>query len=50
MRNHINEVTMKTLALVGAHHDDIELNAGAIARHVKAGWKVVSIAVRNTSR
>ena len=34
---------MKTLALVGAHHDDIELNAGTIARHVKAGWKVVSI-------
>lgn len=34
---------MKTLAVIGAHHDDVELNAGTIARHVKAGWRVVSI-------
>ena len=31
------------LMLFGAHHDDNELNAGTIARHVRAGWKVVSV-------
>lgn len=35
----------KTLMLFGAHHDDNELNAGTIARHVKAGWRVVSVVV-----
>jgi len=34
---------MKTLMLVGAHHDDNELMAGTIARHRKAGWRVVSV-------
>ena len=33
----------KTLMLVGAHHDDNELMAGTIAKHVKAGWRVVSV-------
>jgi LmbE family N-acetylglucosaminyl deacetylase len=32
-----------TLMLVGAHHDDNELMAGTIAKHVKAGWRVVSM-------
>ena len=35
----------QTLMLVGAHHDDNELNAGTIARHVNAGWRVVSVVV-----
>jgi LmbE family N-acetylglucosaminyl deacetylase len=29
--------------MVGAHHDDNELMAGTIARHVAAGWRVVSV-------
>ena len=37
-----------TLMLVGAHHDDNEGNAGAtIARHKKAGWRVVSVVMTN---
>ncbi len=32
-----------TLMLVGAHHDDNELMAGTIAKHRKAGWRVVSV-------
>jgi LmbE family N-acetylglucosaminyl deacetylase len=33
----------QTLLVVGAHHDDNELNAGTITRHVQAGWRVVSV-------
>jgi LmbE family N-acetylglucosaminyl deacetylase len=35
--------TANTLLMVGAHHDDNELNAGTITRHVQAGWRVVSV-------
>ena len=38
----------KTLMVVGAHHDDNEGNAGGlIARHRKAGWRVVSVVMTN---
>lgn len=36
--------SVKTLMVVGAHHDDNEgLVGGTIARHKKAGWRVVSV-------
>ena len=35
----------KTIMFVGAHHDDNELMAGTIARHIAAGWRVVSVVV-----
>ena len=37
----------KTLMVVGAHHDDVELNAGTIVRHVAAGWRVVALVATN---
>jgi LmbE family N-acetylglucosaminyl deacetylase len=37
----------KTLMLVGAHHDDNELNAGTIQKHTGAGWRVISVVVTN---
>jgi len=32
-----------TIIAVGAHHDDNELIAGTLARHVKSGWRVISV-------
>ena len=33
----------KTIMAIGAHHDDNEIFAGTLARHKKAGWRVVSV-------
>jgi LmbE family N-acetylglucosaminyl deacetylase len=43
----VQDTKAKTLMVVGAHHDDNELNAGTIARHVEAGWRVVSVVMTN---
>jgi len=35
------------MLVVGAHHDDNELCAGTITRHIRAGWRVVSVVATN---
>ena len=37
----------QTIMVVGAHHDDNESMTGTMARHRKAGWRIVSVVMTN---
>jgi N-acetylglucosamine malate deacetylase 1 len=36
-------MSIKTVLVIGAHHDDNELVGGTLIKYVKAGWRVVSV-------
>ena len=39
----MSDSTSVTIMFIGAHHDDNELMAGTMMRHIEAGWRVVSV-------